>query len=92
MQEITLDFTGCKYIMKLYDILQESFGFPDWFGRNLDALWDLLRDYAGCPPVTVTIKGVETMPKDLQDYMNEIFDIFADVHKEVPQMCFRVLS
>ena len=70
----------------------ESFGFPDWFGRNLDALWDLLRDYAGCPPVTVTIKGVETMPKDLQDYMNEIFDIFADVHKEVPQMCFRVLS
>ena len=34
MQEIIFDFTGCKYIMKLYDIIQESFGFPDWFGRN----------------------------------------------------------
>lgn len=38
MQEIVLDFTGCKYIMRLYDILQEGFGFPDWFGRNHDAL------------------------------------------------------
>lgn len=34
MQEIIFDFTGCKYIIKLYDIIQESFGFPDWFERN----------------------------------------------------------
>ncbi|MGN1093177.1 MAG: barstar family protein [Monoglobaceae bacterium] len=92
MQEIVLDFTGCKYIMRLYDILQEGFGFPDWFGRNLDALWDLLRDYAGCPPVIVTIKGVGTMPKELHSYMEEVLAVFADVHEEVPQMCFEVIS
>lgn len=92
MQEIILDFTDCKYIMRLYDIIQEGFGFPDWFGRNLDALWDLLCDYYyDLPPVTVTIKGVGTMPKDLQNYMNKIFEVFADVRKEVPQMTFRVL-
>ncbi len=34
MQEIIFDFTGCKYIMKLYDIIQESFVFPYWFGRT----------------------------------------------------------
>lgn len=27
MQEIIFDFTGCKYIMKLYDIIQESLAF-----------------------------------------------------------------
>ena len=27
-----------------HDHLAEVFGFPDWYGRNLDALWDLLGD------------------------------------------------
>lgn len=28
----------------LHDILAESLGFPDWYGRNLDALHDCLTD------------------------------------------------
>ncbi len=93
MKEIILDFTGCKYIMRLYDIIQEGFGFPDWFGRNLDALWDLLSDYYyDCSPTFVKIKGIKTMPKDLQNYMNEVIAVFADVHKESPQFYFEVIS
>ena len=91
MQEIILDFTGCKYIMKLYDIIQEGFGFPDWFGRNLDAIWDLLRYYDGVP-IVVKIKGIGTIPKDLQHYMNRVLEVFSDVHEEVPQMYFEVIS
>ena len=90
MQEITLDFTECKYIVRLYDILQEGFHFPEWFGRNLDALWDLLRYYDG-PPIIVKIKGIESMPKDLRSYMDEVLDVFADVHAEVPQMSFEII-
>ncbi len=91
MQEIVLDFTGCKYYMKLYDIIQEGFKFPEWYGRNLDATWDLLRYYDG-PPVDIKIKGIGTMPKDVQDYMENILEVFADVHDEVPQMHFEILS
>ncbi len=28
----------------LHDILADSLGFPDWYGRNLDALYDCLTD------------------------------------------------
>ena len=92
MQEITLDFTECKYIVQLYDILQEGFGFPEWFGRNLDALWDLLSDYYyDCLPIVVKIKGIKTMPKDLQNYMDKVLDVFADVHDEIPQMSFEII-
>lgn len=28
----------------LHDVLAESLGFPDWYGRNLDALHDCLTD------------------------------------------------
>ena len=91
MQEIILDFTECKYIVQLYDILQEGFHFPEWFGRNLDALWDLLRYYDGAP-VIVKIKGIETMPKDLRGHMDEVLDVFADIHDEVPQIYFEVIQ
>lgn len=92
MEEIMLDFTGCKYIMKLHDIIQEGFNFPDWYGRNLDALWDLLRDYSGGPIIIVRIKGIETMPKDLRDYMEEVLDVFSDIRKEVPEIYFEIIS
>lgn len=28
----------------LHDILADALGFPDWYGRNLDALYDCLTD------------------------------------------------
>lgn len=58
----------------------------------MNALWDLLRDYAGCPPIAVKITGVETMPKDLQNYMDKVLEVFIDVHGEVPQIHFEVIS
>lgn len=92
MTEILLDFTGCKYIMKLHDIIKEGFNFPDWYGENLDAIWDLLRDVSGGPIIKVKIKGIKTMPEDLRDYMEEVLDVFEDIHKEIPEMNFEVIS
>lgn len=37
MQEITLDFTNCKYLLDLHKELKEKFGFPDYYGENLSA-------------------------------------------------------
>ena len=31
------------------------------------------------------------MPKDLQDYMDKVLAVFADVHDEIPQMSFAVI-
>ena len=31
----------------LHDHLAEVFDFPDWYGRNLDAFWDMLCQYSG---------------------------------------------
>lgn len=32
------------------------------------------------------------MPKELHSYMEEVLAVFADVHEEVPQICFEVIS
>ncbi len=45
MKKIIID--GAKIATKdeLHDTLAAAFGFPEWYGRNLDALYDCLTTY-----------------------------------------------
>lgn len=36
-----------------YDELVAQWELPEWFGRNLDALWDVLGDLAGTPLLVI---------------------------------------
>ncbi|MCM1055405.1 MAG: tRNA preQ1(34) S-adenosylmethionine ribosyltransferase-isomerase QueA [Bacteroides sp.] len=42
MKEITIDFDILNTRDAFYDFVSEELDFPDWFGRNADALYDLL--------------------------------------------------
>ena len=49
MKEIVLE--GKKFTDKktTHLLLKELFDFPDYYGKNLDAFWDCITDYAiGC--------------------------------------------
>lgn len=35
-----LDFSGCNYLGELYEVIKKELELPEWFGANLDALWD----------------------------------------------------
>ena len=39
---VLLDFTGCQSRRELYGVLRRVMGWQDWYGENLDALWDVL--------------------------------------------------
>ena len=39
---VTLDFTSCREVGALYDQMREKMCWQDWYGENLDALWDIL--------------------------------------------------
>ena len=91
MEAITLDFTGCKSLLQLHRIFKETFEFPDFYGENLYALWDCLRDY--CPDdCTIYVKGVTTLPKDFGAYMEKIYGIFKRVETEGEKIRFVMVS
>lgn len=46
MKRIYLDFSQCKDRSDVHAYLKEQFGFPDYYGNNLDALHDVLGDIA----------------------------------------------
>ena len=88
---IILDFTGCKYLGVVHQILKEKFGLPDYYGKNWDALWDCL-DYRFREEQKVEIRGYGTMPRDLQQECLKMLEIFDDVHKDTPNVTFVVVS
>lgn len=88
---IILDFSKCKTYGDLYNVISAAFDFPDFFGKNLDALWDCMKDY--CEKGTqVIIKGSKLIPSTLKDTFAEILEVFNNVHKRMPSITFEIIS
>lgn len=47
--EHAIDGTRIRTKDDFYDAVASALSFPDWFGRNLDALHDCLRDLSWLP-------------------------------------------
>ena len=42
-----VDFSEVKHFMDIHEVLKRDLDFPDYYGGNLDALWDCLTDMLG---------------------------------------------
>ena len=71
---IILDLTGCKYLGELHERIRVAFDFPEWYGANLDALWDLLR--SDCDADEVIIQNTENITDELKEYMKKVYEVF----------------
>jgi len=73
MKIIELDLTGCKYLGEIHKRIKEAFDFPDWYGENWSAFWDLL--WSDCDADKVVIKGENQLPDDLAVFLPKIHEI-----------------
>ena len=64
MNTITLDFSGIKSYWELHEYFKDIFQLPDYYGHNMDALWDCLYGCYDCP-TTFVLKNLSTIPKEL---------------------------
>ena len=80
----TIDFSTIKNGREVYPLIKEALHFPDYFGKNLDALWDCLTDMSG-DYNQIEIRGVKTLSKSLQDYLEEIFMVIKEAEKRYPE-------
>ena len=60
MEPITLSCSGLETKQQLHAALAEALRFPNWYGHNLDALYDCLRDLDGA--VHLYLLDWETLP------------------------------
>ena len=55
---VLCDFVRLGTPDAVYDYLTEELSFPDWFGRNLDALHDCLTDISS--PTRLVLTGTDS--------------------------------
>ena len=90
---IVLDFTDCKYPADIHRVLKESFGFPEYYGANWDALWDCLNDlFFSSEETLVKICGISILDKELQAYLKPMFELFSDISDDNPNIIFKSIS
>ncbi len=85
---IVLDLTGCRYGGEVHERIKEAFGFPDYYGKNWDAMWDCI-DFL-FDQQEIVIRGFQTMPKDVREYCRPMLEIFEDLHEKNPKITYRM--
>ena len=80
-KNVSFDFRHINTFDYFYHQFAQQFSLPDWFGYNLDALWDMVS--AGIElPVTITFSHMTSEQRiqfsDIIDVMNDAQDMWEE--------------
>ena len=84
MKQIILDGNTLADAAKVHDYLKESLDFPEYYGKNLDALYDCLTDLAD---VEITISA----PKEDGAIFQKIVRIMKAADRENESLKLNIL-
>ncbi|MBO6052203.1 MAG: barstar family protein [Clostridia bacterium] len=82
MRYVILNGSAITDRKTLYDALEAHLDLPDYFGRNLDALDDVLYDLLLAQPMTIEIEETETLLRSLGRYGETFLRVLDRLAKE----------
>lgn len=77
--EVTIDVTGAKTKDEIHDRVQKSVNTPDYYGRNLDALNDVLTEQG---VKKVNIKGADKTEGEAKEYAKKMQKLADDLQND----------
>ena len=80
--EYLLDLSGISNRQQFHEELAAQLQLPDWYGNNLDALYDCLTEYTR----RITVVGWEDTEKTLEDYFQSFRRVCMDAMDANPQL------
>ena len=81
MNRIVLDFTGIQSLQELHGYLQRVLELPEYYGRNMDALWDCLSCRYDAA-TTIELRNLKCLPESLTNTAESMRELFDDLHTE----------
>ncbi|AJY75442.1 barstar family protein [Paenibacillus beijingensis] len=82
MREVLLDGRKIDHLNELHAALKEALELPDYYGNNLDALWDCLTGWVDMP-LTIRWLHVEESERKLGAYSRQLLQLFRDAEQEM---------
>lgn len=81
MNYFILDFSEVKTLLELHQYLKKVFSLPDYYGNNMDALWDCL---SCCyeQSTTIELRNLDVLRKRLAQTTKTMLEVFQDLHDE----------
>ena len=76
MKQLHIDFSDARDRAAVHRAIAGALDFPEWYGANLDALWDLLSTWS--EPAHVTITGCAS----LDDYGLRALAVFLEAARD----------
>ena len=67
---------------KAYSHIAKEFRLPDYFGKNLDALYDMVMDNYVNEDTIIILMNYQKMKKNLNEYADKIVSVFSDAVEE----------
>lgn len=86
MRTILLDLKAAETIEEMQNILKETLGFPDYYGGNLDACYDMLTEITEDHYIEVSSPD----KKELKRYFEKLCRVFVDAQEENPHLAVSV--
>jgi len=80
----TIDFSGVRTEEDVQDLLLDVLPLPDYYGRNLDALYDALTEYGEGWRIELTHE--EEADPDVAGYVEKTIETIEDASEEVPDL------
>ena len=71
----TVDFKDVHYYLEIHKALKDGLKLPDYYGANLDALWDCLTDII-YRYVEIILKNYQDVEKIHKEYAEKILFVF----------------
>ncbi|MDO5725640.1 MAG: barstar family protein [Tissierellia bacterium] len=74
---------GIQFKTKDYahEYIRSQFGFPEYYGKNLDALWDMLQEIS--KPTTITMINSQKVVGYLGDYGEALIELFEEAQSDI---------
>lgn len=87
MNIIILDGSKMTNKNEAHLYLKEKLNFPDYYGENLDALWDMLSSISEA--IVIELINEYYLTKFLGYYGQAIIQVFADAEMENPNITLK---
>lgn len=88
MQKIFLDGAKMTDKTSAHAHIAQAMAFPQWYGSNLDALWDML---SACGETAIELADAPALLNALQSYGCRLLKCFYDAAEENPRISFTVV-
>ena len=86
-----LDFSKCQYLGEIHQIIQQELELPEWYGQNLDALWDSITGIMHVPvDITIIYKPETQKSEELVSEISKIINVFKEAAQEYNEITLHI--